>query len=320
MTHFDVFNGDADGILALLQLRKAEPKNSVKVTGIKRDIALLRRVNAQKGDSITVLDVSMEKNMEALIALLDSGVPVFYADHHRSGEIPDSELLDAHIDLSADTCTSLLINQVLKGQYKAWAIAAAYGDNLVKRADELASEYGYSHQERDFLKELGTLINYNGYGAAIDDLHYHPADLFQRLMCYDTPFELQDDETSPYYVLKAAYEQDMAEAKSSPVFYDADLLKVIVLPNEAWSRRVSGVFGNDLANQTPDKAHLVLTDNNDGHYTVSLRAPLANKQGADEICSSFATGGGRKGAAGINALPFSHLDKLISLTQSYYDE
>ena len=44
MTHFDVFNGDADGLCALHQLRLAAPVDSVLVTGAKRDIALLQRV------------------------------------------------------------------------------------------------------------------------------------------------------------------------------------------------------------------------------------------------------------------------------------
>ena len=43
--HFDVFNGDADGIIALTQLRLAEPKDSQLITGIKRDIALLSQVD-----------------------------------------------------------------------------------------------------------------------------------------------------------------------------------------------------------------------------------------------------------------------------------
>lgn len=42
---WDVFNGDADGICALLQLRLAKPQNSQLVTGIKRDFELLDRVS-----------------------------------------------------------------------------------------------------------------------------------------------------------------------------------------------------------------------------------------------------------------------------------
>ena len=67
MTHYDVFNGDADGICSLQQLRLHTPKNSQLITGLKRDIELLSRVEVEAGDEITVLDVSMEKNKPALL-------------------------------------------------------------------------------------------------------------------------------------------------------------------------------------------------------------------------------------------------------------
>ncbi|MGL6056659.1 MAG: DHH family phosphoesterase, partial [Vibrio metschnikovii] len=51
--HYDVFNGDADGIIALLQLRLAEPIESQLVTGVKRDIQLLKKLTVNPGDSVT---------------------------------------------------------------------------------------------------------------------------------------------------------------------------------------------------------------------------------------------------------------------------
>ena len=62
MADYDVFNGDADGICALVQLRLAEPRKAHLVTGVKRDISLLKQVDAEPGDRITVLDISMDKN------------------------------------------------------------------------------------------------------------------------------------------------------------------------------------------------------------------------------------------------------------------
>ena len=59
MANFDVFNGDADGIISLVQLRLAEPLNATLVTGRKRDVKLLNRVDASEGDRVTVLDISM---------------------------------------------------------------------------------------------------------------------------------------------------------------------------------------------------------------------------------------------------------------------
>mgnify|MGYP007077675083 CR=1 FL=1 len=63
MADFDVFNGDADGICALLQLRFAEPRDAQLVTGVKRDIDLLKKVQPQSGDRITVLCIASSLNI-----------------------------------------------------------------------------------------------------------------------------------------------------------------------------------------------------------------------------------------------------------------
>ncbi|MFT5636282.1 MAG: oligoribonuclease NrnB/cAMP/cGMP phosphodiesterase (DHH superfamily), partial [Cognaticolwellia sp.] len=123
--HYDVFNGDADGIIALVQLRLAQPKKSTLITGVKRDISLLKQVPVAATTSVTVLDISMEKNSDALAMLLENNIDIFYVDHHRSGDIPQSKKLTALIDTDANTCTSLLMNDYLKGQFANWAITAA---------------------------------------------------------------------------------------------------------------------------------------------------------------------------------------------------
>jgi len=328
--HYDVFNGDADGIIALLQLRLAEPKQSVLITGVKRDISLLEQVDVSEATTVTVLDISLEKNNKALEALLAKKVPVFYVDHHRTGEIPNSSDLTTLLNTDANICTSLLVNDFLHGQYVNWAIAAAYGDNMQGSAKALAVKVGLTVTEQAQLSELGIYINYNGYGASVEDLHFHPADLYQALLKYPDPFTLINESGSIFGQLKQAYLADMAKAQSAEVISEKASVKAVQLADEAWSRRVSGVFGNDLANQSPDRAHIVLTLNKvaqeqDSHscpdsasYTVSLRAPLNNKQGAGDICSHFPTGGGRAAAAGINELPVSRLDEFINHVESYY--
>ncbi len=77
MAFYDVFNGDADGICSLLQLRQVEPQDSQLVTGVKRDINLLSRVQAALGDSVTALDISFDKNRDDVLRLLDSGARIF---------------------------------------------------------------------------------------------------------------------------------------------------------------------------------------------------------------------------------------------------
>src|SRR5450755_1583072 len=88
MRYIDVFNGDADGICALQQLRLADPVDSTLVTGLKRDIALLDPVRAGDGDLVTVLDVSLDRNRAALERLLEAGAVVHYFDHHFAGDTP----------------------------------------------------------------------------------------------------------------------------------------------------------------------------------------------------------------------------------------
>jgi hypothetical protein len=165
MADFDVFNGDADGICALTQLRLAEPRTTTLVTGVKRDINLLKKVSADNCSRITVLDISMDKNHDDLLRLLNAEAEVFYVDHHFAGEIPQSEQLTTIINEAPDVCTSLLVNNHLKGAYRAWAVVGAFGDNLNKAAQGLAKNMGFSESELTSLKNLGIYINYNGYGS-----------------------------------------------------------------------------------------------------------------------------------------------------------
>ena len=318
--HYDVFNGDADGIIALLQLRLAEPKHAKLVTGVKRDIQLLDSIDVQAHDSLTVLDISLSRNLQGLIQALDTGATVFYADHHKADVIPQYQNLITHIDLDANTCTALIIDRLLQGRYRYWAIVGAYGDNLISKADQLAKQVGLDEQQASQLRELGTLINYNGYGATVADLHFHPATLFQALLAYDDPFAVIAAHQSPYPQLKTAYEQDMAQAIAIKAEFVSTEVAVFELLDNAASRRISGVYGNWLANQSPQRAHLVLTQNNQQGYTVSLRAPLNNKQGAGELCSQFISGGGREAAGGINHLERNQLDDLITKVADYYRE
>ncbi|TXL21828.1 hypothetical protein BMR03_11745 [Methylococcaceae bacterium HT2] len=73
--YYDIFNGDADGICALIQLRLAQPLEATLITGIKRDIQLLKKINVQAGDQLTVLDISMQKNIEQLKSSLMASAP-----------------------------------------------------------------------------------------------------------------------------------------------------------------------------------------------------------------------------------------------------
>ncbi len=318
MNYYDVFNGDADGICSLIQLRKVNPRNSTLVTGVKRDISLLERVVGEPGDIVTALDISFEKNASAVNRLLESGVQLFYADHHKHGDIPDHPNLEVHIDTDPHTCTALIVDRLLQGRYREWAITAAFGDNHSREALELGHARGLSEDQLELLETLGICINYNGYGGDLNDLFYHPAELYLLLLPYESPLEFVAECSEVFETLQQGYKSDLEKAGHAPVLSQSSCSTSFMLPDERWARRVGGVFGNELANQSPDRAHAVVTDKGDGSYQVSVRAPLNNKQGADLLVSRFPTGGGRKAAAGINKLPEHQLDEFLQAFEQQY--
>jgi hypothetical protein len=310
MASYDIFNGDADGICSLIQLRRAEPRRAKLITGVKRDIALLEKINPKSGDHLTVLDISMRTNADGLRSALEAGAEVFYVDHHNPGEIPKHENLQAVIDTRPDICTALLVNKCLKGAYAGWAVVAAFGDNMQSSAQKAAFPLNLEPTQLDQLKQFGELINYNGYGRSVEDLHYAPDKLFKLLSRYDSPVQCLKSAPRIFNTLKNGYGEDLAKAKNTRFIDETPSGAITLLDDAPWSRRISGSFGNILATSTPSRAHAILTHNIDDSYTVSIRAPKDRPTGADLLCLQFKTGGGRSAAAGINQLPHHELEKF----------
>jgi single-stranded DNA-specific DHH superfamily exonuclease len=324
MANYDLFNGDADGICALILLRLAQPKESTLITGIKRDIKLLKnlteQVELQQGDEVVVLDVSMAKNTEYLNKALNAGANVFYADHHQMGDKSEHENLDAYINTASNTCTALIVSAYLKSQLKkeshAWAIVAAFGDNITIVAEALCDKAGYSEEQINQLRTLGICMNYNGYGADVSDLFYSPAELYKVAVKYVSPFDFIINEAGIFNTLSNGYADDMEKALQAKPSHESESTAMFTLPNEKWARRVSGVVGNELANQFPDRAHAILIEreekvDNEMTYQVSIRAPKNNPVGADVVANKYG-GGGRKGAAGINIIMKSTILSLFN--------
>jgi hypothetical protein len=183
-------------------------------------------------------------------------------------------------------------------------------------AEKLCEKAGYSTAQVESLRTLGVCMNYNGYGACLDDLFYHPSDLYKIAVQYQSPFDFIKNAKEIFVALKDGYQQDMAKALSVVPFYENETVAMFILPNEKWARRVSGVVGNELANRFSNRAHAILTERKekiDGEvtYQVSIRAPKNNPVGADVIAAKFG-GGGRKGAAGIDVLVKSAIVRLGS--------
>ena len=194
MRFVDVFNGDADGLCALHQLRLVAPRDATLVTGVKRDIALLQRVAPGADTRVTVLDVSLDQNRQPLLALLQSGAVVEYFDHHFAGEIPAHPGLCSHIETGAQVCTSMLVDRHLGGAHTVWAVVGAFGDNLAAAARRLAGPLAITPLQLEALRELGESLNYNAYVDREADLIVHPARLYGILHRHVDPFGVMDQE------------------------------------------------------------------------------------------------------------------------------
>lgn len=315
---YDIFNGDADGIIALHQLRLQDPLPEAKlITGVKRDIRLLDQIEDVENCKLTVLDISFHSNRDNVQRLLAANNEITYIDHHFAGDIPDSNQLTTHLDPSANTCTSLIIDGLLKGKYKSWAIAAAFGDNLHDAATEAATSMGLQTKQTAALRELGELLNYNGYGATLSDLHFTPDALFLAVRPYKDPFSFLED-SADLAVLRNGFQEDMERAMTHPETDKTSNNRVYCFPNAPWARRVSGVFSNLRARERKDAAHALLVENSDKTLRISVRAPLNNKKDADTLCLAFPTGGGRSAAAGINQLPPEMMDEFLERFHSTF--
>lgn len=315
----DVFNGDADGITSVLQFKKHTNSDSKLITGVKRDIDLLRKIDINKTKELRVFDISLEKNLTYIKSIIKNKINTIYFDHHKPGNIPKSKYFEYYINTRPTICTSLLVSKYFADQYLEWAIVGAYGDNLIEVADKEFARVGKTMQQRKQLHQLGKLINYNGYGLNIDDLHFDPADLVKALMAYSSPYELVKDSNSPFHILKDSYSEDLFKAEQSKTIYQSNKLKVIVMHGDAWANRISGEYGNILANKHPNRAHIILTELQD-EYRVSIRSPKREPFGAFKLAQKFPSGGGREGAAGINFLEKNLLDDLLKNAKAMYEK
>jgi len=310
MRRFDVCNGDADGLCAVLQWRLAHPAPATLVTGLKREIELLRQVPAETGDEVLVCDLSMQRNHGALHRLLQAGVIVRYVDHHHVDPLPRHAALQACIDFDPRVCTSLLMDRLLHGRFRAWALVGAYGDNLTRVADALGAEMGLAPAQCLQLRLLGEGINYNAYGDEAGDQHITPQQLYARLSQHAQPLDLMRVDTIGHE-LDALRRADLHQALAQPIHAAGPHARWVHLPDEPWSRRVIGGLANELASSAPQQAHAVLKADRQGGYVVSIRAPHSLPAGADAFCRRFG-GGGRASAAGIDHLPAADLERFVA--------
>lgn len=309
MMEYDFFNGDADGIISLHQYRMLVPNDSVKYTGVKRDVELLRHVLEQDicHKLLNVFDVSMKSNHIHTLEALRNCNHIRWFDHHDPGDFDYGQDVRSVIDTDPNTCTAIIIDEYIERQYRDWTVAAAYGDNLHDTAKRIGSQFSETQHEE--LRRVGETLNYNGYGQTEEDLISHPLDVFEDLHEYVSPFDYLA-ESGLFNIIENHMKQDEETVNRSETILDKPHGRIVVLPDSASSVRYSGIYSNKLVTDNPDKAFAILTIVPNG-YRVSIRASLEKPTGAGALASEFHTGGGREKAAGINLLGEDLLDLFI---------
>jgi hypothetical protein len=314
---YDVFNGDADGICALHQLRLAYPSDALLITGVKRDIDLLQWIPCEGEIDATVLDVSLDANATALRRILDLGGRVTYFDHHSTQQPFRDPRLRLFWDDAPNVCTSMLVDRHLQGRYRQWAVVGAFGDNLAASGRALAAELRLTENHIHALEELGVMLNYNAYGEKVEDLHIAPDALYRAVHQFVDPLDFIN--TSPHYCLLVdGYRNDVARMAGLRPQWKLPSGAIYVLPNAPWAHRIAGVFANKLSSPLATRSFAVLTEKADGSYIVSVRSGQPATRGANGLCEQFAGGGGRKAAAGINSLPAGELDVFAKVFSEYF--
>ncbi len=318
-TAYDIFNGDADGLCALHQLRTIEPCEAVLVTGTKRDIALFDQLPEGLPLQVTALDISWDRNAHNAAKVLNAGGSVTYFDHHAAQTLNHHPRLKSHIDTAANVCTSILVDRHLNGAMHQWTIAAAYGDNLDAVADQMARAHGCTAGTRGALMQLGYLLNYNAYGESAEDLHFHPAQLYRSLHRFESPLDFIA-KAYEYHRLQEGHADDQRALHDVQPYASNQHACVYLLPDRPWARRLCGLLANKLVTSQGGRSVAVLTPRSDGDFLVSLRMGKNAACRADLFCSRYPEGGGRHTAGGIDRLPPCDLDQFINEFFNYLQE
>jgi hypothetical protein len=178
----------------------------------------------------------------------------------------------------------------------------AFGDSLDDVATDLGGSLALGAAELEKLRELGRCLNYNAYGESEADLLIRPAELYTRLAKYEDPLQ---------FAAGAARHADLEAVMDVAPYWSGERAGAYLLPDRPSSRRVLGPLANHLAGIDPRRAHAVIAPSTGGGYMVSVRVPAARSLSAEAFCRRFPSGGGRREAAGIDALPEGRLAEFI---------
>ena len=309
-----IFNGDADGIIATRIFSGINGGKNKFITGVKRDISLLKQVEHLQNQTISVFDIAIEKNLMALEKLLKNNCIIKWFDHHISKDIPNNRNFKPVLNTDPKVNTTWLVSNYQK-KFTPWTVAGLFGDNMTKTALNIGQIIDLNNEQIELLKDFGELLNYNSYGEKLADLFFPPVEILKRTYDFTDIFDLID-QTDIYEILSEGRDKDLKKARNAEIIAPG----VIRFPNEAWAKRVIGIYANGISNREPEMAHAVLVENKEMDFVVSVRSAINQEKNVAEFCSLFPTGGGRMKAGGINKLPKRKLESFLAAFHLYFNQ
>jgi hypothetical protein len=107
------------------------------------------------------------------------------------------------------------------------------------------------------LRELGELMNYNGYGRKVADLHVPPQELYAAIKPYADPLAFCE-KSELLALLRQGFADDLQRARAVTPLRETPHGRIFSFPAEKWANRVAGVFSNEKARERPEAAHALL--------------------------------------------------------------
>ncbi len=96
--------------------------------------------------------------------------------------------------------------------------------------------------------------------------------MFKALQPFSDPFEFYHA-SGELNQLREGFRNDMRKAESELPVRQTSAGRIYQFQNQAWCRRVSGVYSNQVAREAPDLAHALLVERKDGNFFWLVSAP-----------------------------------------------
>ncbi len=270
---FDICAGDADALCAVLQWRLHEPKVAQMVSGPLCVTDSLGNFPVFPGDELLVCNVPIQVSRTPVTQTPARHATVQYLDCRGPASLLWHLQAKGTIPTSAKVCSSLLVNHLLQGKFRGWALVGAYGSAVQFDSEAQALAPGCSAGERKRLQQLGEAISYNAGVLHPRYVYMEPAHLYAQLARYDDPLDFLQAEPVAAE-LDGVFQSDLQKALAWKPYWKDAHATVYVLPDEGWAYRVARQLKSRLAVLNPGRAIAVLSPAGSGSVRVAVQSGL----------------------------------------------